>query len=86
MDVGSGNGILTLFAAQAGAKRVYSVEASDVAKHFQALLDASRLTNSGTAKNAWINDRIRVVHCEQESVAFKVHQLRDCFFQPRWRM
>jgi histone-arginine methyltransferase CARM1 len=30
MDVGAGSGVLSYFAAQAGAKRVYAVEASDI--------------------------------------------------------
>lgn len=41
MDVGCGSGILSLFAAQAGAKRVYAVEASSMAANARKLVKAN---------------------------------------------
>lgn len=41
VDVGAGSGILSLFAAQAGADRVYAVEASAMADHAERLCAAN---------------------------------------------
>lgn len=41
MDVGAGSGILSLFAAQAGARRVYAVEASNMAHCARRLADGN---------------------------------------------
>ena len=32
IDVGAGTGVLSIFAAEAGAKHVYAIEASDIVK------------------------------------------------------
>eukprot|EP00887_Chlorella_sp_A99_P004236 scaffold15.g4236.t1 len=58
MDVGCGSGILSLFAAQAGARVVYAVEASDMALFARQL----------AAANPEVGQRIRVLHGKVEEV------------------
>ncbi|KAJ1032402.1 hypothetical protein NDA16_000428 [Ustilago loliicola] len=42
MDVGAGNGILSFFSAQAGAKKVYAIEASNMVQCLQKVVDAAK--------------------------------------------
>lgn len=57
MDVGAGSGILSIFAAQAGAKKVYAVEASNMAHFTKKLVDGNGLS-----------DVIEVLHKRLEDV------------------
>ena len=41
--VGTGSGILAIFAAQAGARKVYAVEATDMAKVAKRLVDTNNV-------------------------------------------
>uniref|UniRef100_A0A8C9VNF9 Histone-arginine methyltransferase CARM1 n=1 Tax=Scleropages formosus TaxID=113540 RepID=A0A8C9VNF9_SCLFO len=45
LDVGCGSGILSFFAAQAGARKVYAVEASTMAQHAEVLVNSNGLTD-----------------------------------------
>lgn len=45
LDVGCGSGILSLFAAQAGAKRVFAVDASDIAERAERIVQANNFQN-----------------------------------------
>lgn len=45
LDVGCGTGILSLFAARAGAARVYAVDASDIAGKAEKIVQANGLSN-----------------------------------------
>ncbi|WFD01299.1 type I protein arginine methyltransferase [Malassezia yamatoensis] len=66
MDVGAGNGILSLFAIQAGAEVVYAVEASSVVSALRRLVEAASREDSPS--NAWLRDRLAVVHARIEKV------------------
>ncbi|XP_054153891.1 histone-arginine methyltransferase CARMER-like [Oppia nitens] len=57
LDVGAGSGILSFFAAQAGARKVYAVEASSMAKHAETLVYANKLS-----------DRIQVIAGKIEEI------------------
>lgn len=45
MDVGTGSGILAVWAAQAGARIVYALEYTDMAKHAQQVMEANGVDN-----------------------------------------
>lgn len=57
LDVGAGSGILSFFAVQAGAARVFAVEASNMAQHAQQLISANNL-----------GDRIQVIAGKIEEI------------------
>ncbi|GAB4851283.1 Probable histone-arginine methyltransferase 1.3 [Ancistrocladus abbreviatus] len=58
VDVGAGSGILSLFAAQAGAKHVYAVEASEMAEYAQKLIEG----------NPYLSERVTVIKGKVEEV------------------
>jgi len=41
MDIGTGSGILAVWAAQAGARKVYAIEYTDMAKHARKVMEAN---------------------------------------------
>ena len=45
LDVGCGTGILSLFAAKAGAKRVFAIDASDIAEKAESIVKVNELDN-----------------------------------------
>ncbi|WVZ87691.1 hypothetical protein U9M48_034291 [Paspalum notatum var. saurae] len=57
LDVGCGTGILSVFCARAGAKRVYAVDASEIATQAREIVKANNLT-----------DQVVVIHGRVEDV------------------
>lgn len=45
LDVGTGSGILAIWSAQAGARKVYAVEATDMATHARTLVKGNNVDN-----------------------------------------
>ncbi|ORX87170.1 S-adenosyl-L-methionine-dependent methyltransferase [Basidiobolus meristosporus CBS 931.73] len=80
LDVGAGSGILSYFAAQAGAK-VYAVEASGMAEKMQKIVDEAN-KEDGTGKNAWMKDRIQVIQDKIESPDLPVPQVDTLISEP----
>ncbi|KAL5015248.1 hypothetical protein ScPMuIL_009518 [Solemya velum] len=58
-DIGAGTGILSIFCVQAGAKKVYAIEASDMVEQTRRIVDENRMS-----------DRIDVVQNKVEDVVF----------------
>lgn len=55
LDVGTGSGILAIFAAKAGARKVYAVEATPMAKFAQSLVEHNgvSLTPLAASQTVW---------------------------------
>ncbi|CAF1093878.1 unnamed protein product [Rotaria sp. Silwood1] len=69
LDVGAGSGILSFFAAQAGARKVYAVEASSMAEHAKALVENNHLSNrikviSGKIEDITLPEQVDVIISE----------------------
>ena len=69
LDVGTGTGILAMLAARAGAKRVYAVDQSDIAKSAASLVSANGLEDvvrilQGPARGIQIEEQVNVLVSE----------------------
>merc|ERR1719393_475308 len=69
LDVGAGSGILSFFAQQSGAKRVYAVEASSIAMHANKLVAANKVDDvikvvSGKIEEIQLPEQVDVIISE----------------------
>lgn len=74
LDVGAGSGILSFFAAQAGAKRVYAVEASTMAVHAADLVKSNGLANTITV----VPGKIEEISLPEKVHPFSNQSSNDC--------
>ncbi|KAH9932760.1 protein arginine N-methyltransferase [Epithele typhae] len=97
MDVGCGTSILSLFAAKAGAKRVFSVDASDIVEKAKEIVEANNLSDVITVIRGKVEDiklpegfeKVDIIISEwmgygllYESMLDSVLHARDRFLQP----
>lgn len=61
MDIGTGSGILSVWAAQAGARKVYAIEYTDMAKHAEKVMKANG-----------VEDIVTVLQCAVEDVKLPI--------------
>eukprot|EP00775_Hariotina_reticulata_P004143 gene4143-4392_t len=69
LDVGTGSGILAIFAAMAGARKVYAVEATSMAKHARALVEHNKLGDvveviQGTIESIDLPEKVDIIISE----------------------
>ncbi|XP_072027007.1 protein arginine N-methyltransferase 6-like [Amphiura filiformis] len=69
LDVGAGTGILSCFCAQAGAKKVYAIEASQMAEQAKKVVEANGLSNKitvihGKVEEVTVPERVDVIVSE----------------------
>lgn len=58
LDLGAGTGILSMFCAQAGARKVYAVEASDVAEVAKKVVSSNKVDDQVTVIQSKVEDAI----------------------------
>ena len=94
MDVGAGTGILAWFCIQAGARRVYAVEASDIADQARLIVAENGLSDriiviKGRVEDAEVPEKVDIILSEwmgyfllYECMLPSVLTARDRFLKP----
>ncbi|KAL7753650.1 hypothetical protein RI367_000581 [Sorochytrium milnesiophthora] len=83
LDVGAGSGILSYFAVRAGAQKVYSVEASGMAKKLRKVLQrAGGGPNGAPAINGWLDGKIEVLQSKIESPNINIGRVDVIISEP----
>jgi protein arginine N-methyltransferase 1 len=80
LDVGTGSGILAIWSAQAGARKVYAVEATNVAEHARELVRANGVADIVEVIQGTMED---IVLPEKGESSFIFH-LAIVLFLNRW--
>lgn len=58
LDIGCGTGILSIFAAKAGAKHVYGIEFADIADYAKEIVKANKLSDKVTIIKSKVEEAV----------------------------
>ncbi|KCV71878.1 hypothetical protein H696_01288 [Fonticula alba] len=88
LDVGAGSGILSFFAAQAGARHVYAVEASNMADIAKKLVASNNMTNKitvlkGKLEEVTLPEQVDVIISEPMGVLLVHERMIETFLLAR---
>eukprot|EP00457_Paulinella_chromatophora_P007620 gb/GEZN01007644.1/.p1 GENE.gb/GEZN01007644.1/~~gb/GEZN01007644.1/.p1 ORF type:complete len:476 (-),score=67.87 gb/GEZN01007644.1/:92-1498(-) len=88
LDVGTGSGILAHFAVQAGAKKVYAVEASAVSERARILLAANGLSSKitvlrGKAEELDLPEKVDIIVSEPMGILLLHERMIESFLAAR---
>ncbi len=82
LDVGCGTGILSLFAARAGAAHVYAIDASDIAEKAKKIVEANGLSHVITYARSFFgcsdtksDAQLRVIQGKVEDIKLPVEKV-----------
>jgi len=98
LDLGTGTGILAMFAAKAGARKVYAIDVTNIAEVATALVKANGLSNQiqvlrGRASELKLDQKVDLIISEwlgnaafSEGMLHAVLDARDQYLTPTGRM
>jgi type I protein arginine methyltransferase len=90
LDVGCGTGILSLFAARAGARKVYAVDASDIADRAREIVKRNNMDHiveviKGKVENIQIPEKVDIIISEWMGYALLYESMLDSVLKARDR-
>lgn len=87
-DVGAGTGILSFFALQAGARKVYAIEASNMADNAQLLVEANGLADrmtvvKGRCEDIELPEPVDIIISEPMGIALLNERMLESYLAAR---
>ncbi|CAJ0903748.1 15660_t:CDS:2 [Entrophospora sp. SA101] len=83
LDVGAGSGILSYFAVQAGASKVYAIEASQMAEKMKKIIDVANSSDlNSLGKNSFLKNKVEVIQAKIEDSNLQIPQVDTIISEP----